>query len=123
MTGSRCRAMAAVLAGLVAVPALADGTAAADGQALASEYCSACHRVTADQPPPPPVVMQESTSQETIQAPSFRDIARRPGRDAGYLRALIQSPHFPMPEQEFIPAELDAIIAYLLSLKDEPGTW
>lgn len=118
----RALAAAALLTASASGSAMADGSAA-DGAALAAEYCSACHRTRADQPPPPPVMMEESTSQEAVQAPSFREIAGGPGRDAIYLRAIIEAPHAPMREQQFIPAELDAIIAYLLSLKDEPGTW
>lgn len=116
-------AAAAMLAELAAFPALADGEAANDGLGLASEYCSACHRVNPEQPQPPPVTINESTSQEAISAPSFREIAQRPGRDEGYLRALIEAPHFPMPEQQYIPEELDAIIAYIISLKDSPEGW
>jgi mono/diheme cytochrome c family protein len=115
--------VAILLWGLAMPPALADGNNAPDGSTLAAEDCSACHRVTAEQPQPPPVMMQESTSQETVQAPSFRQIARRPGRSADYLRAFIQAPHYPMPEQQFIPEELDAIIAYITSLKPSGGNW
>lgn len=121
-----CRGLAmaaAILIGLTASPALADGDAANDGLGLAAEYCSACHRVKPEQPQPPPVTINESTSQEAIPAPNFREIAQRPGRDAEYLRSLIQAPHFPMPEQQFIPEELDAIIVYITSLKDSPGSW
>jgi mono/diheme cytochrome c family protein len=114
---------AILLTGLAMQPALADGNTAPEGSTLATEYCSACHRVTLEQPLPPPVVMQESTSKEAIQAPSFRQIARRPGRSADYLRAFIQAPHYPMPEQQFIPEELDAIIAYITSLKTSGGDW
>ncbi|MFM9844801.1 MAG: c-type cytochrome [Dongiaceae bacterium] len=102
---------------------LAEGEAAPDGLALATEDCAACHRVRESQPQPPPVAVNETTSQEKIAAPSFREIAQRDGRDADYLRAFIQAPHYPMPEQQFIPEELDAIIGYLISLKDGSGTW
>lgn len=127
MSSKECAARmsiaAAILIGLTASPALADGDAATDGVALATDYCSACHRVQPAQPQPPPVIIDESTSQEAIPAPSFREIARRPGRDENYLRALIQAPHFPMREQQIIPEELDAIVAYITSLKDSPGSW
>jgi mono/diheme cytochrome c family protein len=114
--------IAAALLMATVVPSSADGEMAV-GAALASDYCAACHRVTVGQPAPPPVMMKESTSEEAIPAPSFRDIAQRPGRDAGYLRGFIEAPHFPMPEQLFIPEELDAIIAYITSLKDDAGSW
>ncbi len=102
---------------------LAGGDAPADGLALAAEDCAACHRVQESQPQPPAVAANETTSQEKILAPSFREIARRDGRDAGYLRAFIQAPHYPMPEQQFIPEELDAIVDYIVSLKESGGNW
>jgi mono/diheme cytochrome c family protein len=97
--------------------------APADGLALAAEDCAACHRVQESQPQPPAVAIDESTSQELVQAPSFREIAGRDGRDAAYLRSFIQEPHYPMPEQQFIPEELDAIVGYIISLKDSSGNW
>jgi mono/diheme cytochrome c family protein len=99
------------------------GGVVADGLALATEDCAACHRVQESQPQPPAVVINETTSQEKILAPSFREIARRGGRDAAYLRSFVQQPHYPMPEQQFIPEELNAIVGYIVSLKDSGGSW
>jgi mono/diheme cytochrome c family protein len=97
--------------------------APADGLALAAEDCAACHRVQESQPQPPAVASNETASQELVQAPSFREIAGREGRDVAYLRSFIQEPHYPMPEQQFIPEELDAIVDYILSLKSSGGNW
>jgi mono/diheme cytochrome c family protein len=94
-----------------------------EGLALATEDCAACHRVQESQPPPPAVTSNETASEEKIPAPSFREIARRDGRDADYLRAFIQEPHYPMPEQQFIPEELEAIVGYIVSLKNSSGSW
>ncbi len=102
---------------------LADSGAVADGLTLATEDCAACHRVQESQPQPPAVAINETTTQEMISAPSFREIARRDGRDAAYLRSFIQEPHYPMPEQQFIPEELNAIVGYIVSLKDSAGSW
>lgn len=102
---------------------LTDSGVVADGLALATEDCAACHRVQESQPQPPAVAINETTSQEKIAAPSFREIARRDGRDAAYLRTFVQQPHYPMPEQQFIPEELNAIVGYIVSLKDSAGAW
>lgn len=99
---------------LAAAPTAADGTP--DGQDLARQYCSACHRVAADQAPPPAVLVDTGSGPEEYQAPSFRIIATRAERSADELRDKIQAPHYPMREQQFLPEELEAIIAYILSL-------
>ena len=98
----------------------AAGLTAADGKALAQQYCTACHRVTKEQAQPPDVVADTGTGPETFQAPSFARIAARPDRTEAQLRERILNPHYPMRAQQFIPKELDAIIAYILSLR-APG--
>ena len=50
---------------------LADSGVVADGLALATEDCAACHRVQESQPQPPPVVINETTSQEKIAGAEF----------------------------------------------------
>jgi mono/diheme cytochrome c family protein len=94
----------------------AAGLTAADGKSLAQQYCVACHRVTKEQAQPPDVVVDTGTGPETFQAPSFARIAARPDRTEPQLRERILNPHYPMRAQQFIPEELDAIIAYILSL-------
>ena len=98
----------------------AAGLTAADGKSLAQQYCTACHRVTKEQAQPPDVMVDTGTGPETFQAPSFARIAARPDRTEAQLRERILNPHYPMRAQQFIPEELDAIIAYILSLR-APG--
>jgi cytochrome c len=105
----------------LAGPSWGDGSPEQLGQTLAREYCSACHRVSVDQAPPPKVTVNTDVGSEEYQAPSFRQIAVRPGRNASYLRTIIQAPHYPMREQMFIPDELEEIVAYILSLKATGG--
>ena len=105
------------------VAARADGSPEEAGHALAQDYCSACHRVSAEQAPPPKVTVDTGSGSEEYEAPSFRQVAARPGRDAAYLRAFIQAPHYPMREQLFIPKELEQIVTYILSLKADEGDW
>jgi mono/diheme cytochrome c family protein len=110
----------AVLATAGVPPAHGASLTAADGRSLAQQYCSACHRVTREQAQPPDVVVDTGSATETFQAPSFARIAARPDRTEAQLRERILNPHYPMREQQFIPEELDAIVAYLLSLR-APG--
>jgi mono/diheme cytochrome c family protein len=110
----------AVLATAGVPPAHGAGLTAAEGRSLAQQYCSACHRVTREQAQPPDVVVDTGSATETFQAPSFARIAARPDRTEAQLRERILNPHYPMREQQFIPEELDAIVAYLLSLR-APG--
>jgi hypothetical protein len=63
------------------------------------------------------VIVDTGVGSEDYEAPSFRQVAVRPGRDADYLRTFIQAPHYPMREQMFIPEELEQIVIYILSLK------
>ena len=95
----------------------AAGLTAADGKSLAQQYCTACHRVTKEQAQPPDVVVDTGTGPETFPAPSFARIAARSDRTEAQLRERILNPHYPMRAQQFIPEELDAIIAYILSLR------
>jgi hypothetical protein len=97
--------------------AVAAGLTAADGKSLAQQYCTASHRVTREQAQPPDVVVDTGSGPETFQAPSFARIAARLDRTEAQLRERILNPHYPMRAQQFIPEELDAIIAYILSLR------
>ncbi len=110
----------AAFAAAGASPAHAAGLTAADGKSLAQQYCSACHRVTQEQAQPPDVVVDTGSGPETFQAPNFARIAARTDRTEAQLRERILNPHYPMREQQFIPEELDAIVAYILSLR-APG--
>jgi len=116
----RALLVAAALATANVGAAAAGGLTAADGKSLAQQYCTACHRVTQEQAQPPDVVVDTGSGPETFQAPSFGRIAARPDRTEAHLRARILNPHYPMREQQFIPEELDAIVAYILSLR-APG--
>ncbi len=86
-----------------------------EGRALAQDACSACHQVSSDQKKPPPVV--EERPESGIAAPSFAKIARDRRSNAAFLRKVITRPHYPMREQAFDEDDLDAIIAYILSLR------
>jgi mono/diheme cytochrome c family protein len=94
--------------------------AADDGRSLAQQYCSACHQVTKEQALPPNVVVDTGTGPEEFEAPSFAAIARKDRGEAA-LRDRILHPYYPMREQQFVPEELDAIVAYILALRATDG--
>jgi cytochrome c len=117
---SRLALAAALIAG-GAGSAFADSLTADDGRWLAREYCAACHRTAKDQPPPPDVAFDTGSGIEKVAAPSFAHIAARVDRSEAELRRLILVPHYPMREQQLLPDELDAILAYILSLRAAEG--
>ena len=118
----RLIAMMALCGTILAIAqiALADSTLAVKGQTLAKRYCSGCHRVTGDQAIPPPVTVETETGQMDVKAPTFWQAAHQEGRDEAYFRSYLHAPRDPMPEEPLEPAELDAIVAYLMSLRAEP---
>jgi mono/diheme cytochrome c family protein len=115
------RSLAANGLGALFAAALVSASAAAEraspiaaGHALAREACAACHRVDRAQKPPPPVREDRSAA---VPAPSFLAIARDKRNTRARLRLVITRPRHPMREQSFDRGDLDAIIAYILSLR------
>lgn len=117
MTGG-CRAAVPLLAAAVAV--LLAGCALLpsperQGREIADRWCSECHRVSSDQPSgsrpghilPPP-----------MHAPSFMEVANRPGVDAASLRRFMTELHLPMPTFRLSETEREQVIRYILSLKE-----
>ena len=84
------------------------------GRELAIDACSACHQVTTDQKPRPPVF--NSDEQADIAAPPFGAIAAKYARRPSALRHFILNPVHPMPEQQWDPADLTAVVAFIQSL-------
>jgi mono/diheme cytochrome c family protein len=91
--------------------AAAQGAAQAEriayGRAVAEAWCANCH-ITGPGRPPAPV---------TDAAPPFQAIADAPAATAAALRAFLLAPHAPMPDYQLSEAELDGVIAYILSLR------
>ncbi len=77
------------------------------GLALARQFCSSCH-----------LVQREDKGPALADAPTFLEIAARPGIDADGLVALVVAkPHPQMPEPPLSQAQLRDIAALILSLK------
>jgi mono/diheme cytochrome c family protein len=92
-----------VAAGLLAaLPAQA--FEAETGHQLARMWCASCHLVEPD----------GGTSDVT---PGFQAIADDPARTPERLRAWLNDPHPPMPKLSLTRQEIDAILAYLDSLR------
>ena len=73
------------------------------GQFIAEERCGGCHKLGA--------------AVQGTAAPSFIALAARSNLTAERLKDLITTPKHPMPATPLEPAELDAVVAYILSLR------
>ena len=96
-----------LLAGLAACGPRTD-PAVAQGQAIASERCGACHAVG------------RTGASARATAPAFRDLHRRYPVEqlAESLAEGIVTGHPDMPEQAFSQEEVNALITYLRSLEN-----
>jgi mono/diheme cytochrome c family protein len=80
------------------------------GRSLAVQKCDVCHIVASNQQIPPLV---------PHHAPSFYDLASRPGATAESLEAFLAKPH-PlgiMPYPELTTAQVADLVSYILSLR------
>lgn len=82
----------------------------AAGRALAQRACTECHLVPGAPAP-----------RAHTAAPRFEEIANRPATTEPGLRSLLRAPHAGMPMFRFTDAELDDVVAYLLSLRRRQG--
>jgi len=101
--------MVAVGIGAFAATGIAEAADRGQGKTLAQALCVNCHSV-------------EPTDQQaevTVGIPSFMAIANKEGQSESNLRSFIMNPHPPMPQVQFTTHELDNIVAYILSLKEE----
>jgi mono/diheme cytochrome c family protein len=93
-------------AGPLAMPA--PGTE--KGLALARAWCANCHAVESGDTAP------------FADIPTFAAVARQPSTTAPALHAFLSTPHGDMPDIKLKSDELDAIVAYILSLKGKSAT-
>lgn len=109
---------ATLLCGLVSHQAqaqVAQGAELARGEHVAQLVCAACHVVAKDQEYPPLL---------KSPAPSFFDIANRPGVSAASLQHFITNTHWDpdelpiaMPNPMLTPEQTRAVARYILSLR------
>jgi len=114
----RPRQLWPILAMLATLPAHAQkmrwDPVVARGDHIARSVCSACHIVAADQEFPPLLVNP---------APSFSDVANRPGTSSHSLERFITATHWDldklpmsMPNPRLTKEETVAVARYILSL-------
>jgi len=88
-----------------------------EGHDLALSLCSVCHIAAPD---------QVGTPMMSSPGPPFREIAERATVSAASLRQFMLTAHsstnppFTMPNPKLSDRQLDAVIAYILSLRGQP---
>jgi mono/diheme cytochrome c family protein len=78
----------------------------AEGRRLARQWCTSCH------------IVAPGTSGSDAARP-FESVAKDPNFTEDGLRAWLADPHPPMPNLNLSRAEIDAIVAYIESLRGE----
>ena len=96
---------AALFAAASAAQDAAETADAARGRALADRFCAKCHAIAPGRTGPEPAV------------PSFMRMAADPEQTRASLRQFITLPHYEMEPQTLTSAEIDDVIAYILSLR------
>lgn len=78
----------------------------ARGQEITERACLGCHALGG-----------ADRSVEGTPAPSFRSIAARPNQTPQHLATFIMTPHRPTPGINLSLADVNDVVAYILSLK------
>src|SRR4051794_24774562 len=96
-----------VLLGLAADPAAAqDPIDPTVGRDLSRAWCSSCHGI-----------LPGELHSPVPRAPSFSVLTRKTPMTDAALRVFLATPHATMPNIRLTPRELDAVIAYMSSLR------
>ena len=77
----------------------------AEGETLAKLWCANCHVVSADQ------------TRGNPDVPPFSEIAGKPDLSAEQIETMLAGTHPVMPDMSLNRAEIDALVAYIQSLK------
>ncbi len=97
-------ALGAAVAALVLIFALpAQAQDAGEGERMARLWCAQCHQVAPGEP-------------ATDTAPSFVAMAEDQAFNEGRLKTWLWDPHPPMPKINLDRSEIEALVAYILSL-------
>lgn len=103
-------AMALAVAGPAAAQSPAQPEPSAEkGLVLAQRLCSNCHLV------------EGSDGALPAGIPSLRGIANRPDQSARRIENALIQPHAPMPDMRLTKDEIQHLLAYLDTLRTEPG--
>lgn len=98
--------MAAAFAATAAAQSAAEMERIAYGRAVAESWCANCH-----------IVRPDGRGPVADAAPPFQAIADMVSTTGMSLRVFLQTPHAPMPDYQLSQAELDGVVAYILSLR------
>ncbi len=98
--------VAALVVSAVGSAGFARAADSAEGHRLARQWCATCH------------IVAPGTGGSDA-APPFESVANRPSITEAGLRAWLTDPHPPMPNLILSRAEIDAIVAYIKSLRRE----
>ena len=98
--------LATALALAAAGASAQSATAASRGGDIAARACAGCHALEGG-----------AAAQPGTAGPAFREIAARPGQSRERLQSLVLTPHRPMPGLALSLAEVDDVVAYILSLR------
>lgn len=96
---------AALLAGGLG-PASAKGSVAA-GEAIARQWCANCHVVAKDQ------------TRGNPDVPTFHTIAKDPDLSDDRIETFLAGTHPVMPDMALSRAEIESLVAYIRTLKDD----
>lgn len=97
-------AAAFLVAGML--PAAGQSGLVEAGAAIAREACASCHAIESGPDKKAPVA-----------APSFAAIAAAPAMSELAIKVFLQTPHATMPNIMLAQNEIDALAAYILSLR------
>jgi len=86
----------------------ADAASAARGKTLVQRECVSCHAVEPGQQSPNP------------KAPTFAAVANEPSATPYSLHVFLQTTHATMPNFVIQSDDIDDIVAYIVSLKNQP---
>ena len=101
-----CVAVGTIVFSAVATQAAQIGSIE-EGLAIARERCAVCH-----------LVVKENGRSINEKAPTFARIANVPGMTPSALRVALNTSHSTMPNLVIKDDDVDSIIAYILSLRD-----
>ncbi len=94
----------ALLAGCASPPVATSGGDPVRGAAVVTQWCGTCHAI-------------EGVEADRTRAPTYAQIAQRPGRDRPYLARFLEEDHFPMTTYRLLDSEKADVIALIVSLK------
>ena len=101
----RLRELAVVLVmSVVLAPGAAGAQEAAEGRALAEQWCASCHAIAPGRA-------------GTEAAPPFEAIVQERGRADEWIATWLSTPHQMMPDLNLTRSEIAALVAYFDSLR------